>query len=136
MEGIRRLAGVFCGCSCYCCCYVVNLSSWRGFFRLLCLLFFCLVLVLVARLSTSILCTPSACTSPAFYLCFPWFPWPLLMLLLQALHGLHPAVTTVYANLVFHRLLLTPAAVYANDYLHQQPLTPATVDTNHGLHPL
>ena len=24
---------MFCGCSCYCGCYVVNLSSWRGFLR-------------------------------------------------------------------------------------------------------
>ena len=30
---IRRLAGVFCGCSCYCCCCVLSFSSWRGFLR-------------------------------------------------------------------------------------------------------
>ena len=30
---IRRLAGVFCGCSCCCCCCVLSFSSWRGFLR-------------------------------------------------------------------------------------------------------
>ena len=81
---IRRLAGVFCGCSCYCCC-VLSFSSSRGFLRppppfppasfhialyhLICCSSSFLRPVVASWLVCVSGCTPAPCP-----LCVPWLP--------------------------------------------------------------